>query len=453
MTPSLISSAARAVRGSATTACLCAMGALAFVSHSAWAQSAESGVRATVASSAESRVHHGAQAQVQPFLETLRELVEIESGSRDLEGLRRLSGVLAQKLKAADFQVELLPARAPEFHPLLKGAELGPMVYARKTGRGQKKVLLIAHMDTVYPKGTLAKQPFRVEGNRAYGPGIGDDKAGVALILHTVGLLRSMGADDYAELGVLINGDEEIGSPGSAAMLTELGSQYDAVLSFEGGGGTRDMVRLATSSIAIAELKVKGRASHAGGNPEGGRNAIYELAHQIMKTRHFGNDAKGLKINWTVIEGGGVRNVIPAHASAIADIRSLNNEDLDAMEKALREAIKERLIPDTEVELTLFRSRPAFVANAASVAMARHAQSVFSEIGLPLEIRDRATGGGTDAAFAGLRPKGGVLESFGLRGFGAHSNDNEYIITDSIAPRLYLATRMVLDIGSGRVKW
>lgn len=454
MTPSLISSAARAVRGTATTACLCAAGALAFVSHSAWAQSAEPGVRAAVVSAEGNRgVHQGAQAQVQPFLETLRELVEMESGSRDLEGLRRLSGVLSQKLKAMDFQVEVLPARAPEFHPMLKGAELGPMVYARKTGRGQKKVLLIAHMDTVYPKGTLGKQPFRVEGNRAYGLGIADDKAGVALILHTVGLLRSMGADDYAELGVLINGDEEIGSPGSAAMLTELGSQYDAVLSFEGGGNTRDMVRLATSSIAIAELKVKGRASHAGGNPEGGRNAIYELAHQIMKTRSFGNDAKGLKINWTVIEGGGVRNVIPAHASAIADIRSLNNEDLDAMEKALREAIKERLIPDTEVELTFYRSRPAFVANAASVAMARHAQSVFSEIGLPLEIRDRATGGGTDAAFAGLRPKGGVLESFGLRGFGAHSNDNEYIITDSIAPRLYLATRMVLDIGSAKVKW
>jgi len=262
-----------------------------------------------------------------------------------------------------------------------------------------------------------------------------------------------LGNDGYAELAVLINGDEELGSPGSAAMLSDLGSRYDAVLSFEGGGGTRDMVRLATSSIAIAELKVKGRASHAGANPEGGRNAIYELAHQIMKTRGFGDESKGLKINWTVIEGGGVRNVIPAQASAVADIRSLRNEDLDLMEKALREAIKERLIPDTEVELTFYRSRPAFVANAASVAMARHAQSVFAEIGQQLEIRDRATGGGTDAAFAGLRPKGGVLESFGLRGFGAHSNNNEYIHIDSIAPRLFLATRMVMDIGTGKVRW
>jgi glutamate carboxypeptidase len=442
-------------------------GLLALAASSAWAQAGQNreeaaslhGVSmaspaASVATSADAAdLKSRTEALVPGVLSSLQGLVEIESGSRDLEGLKRLASLLAERLKAADFHVEVLPAKAPEFHPMLKGAELGPMVYARKTGRGTHKVLLIAHMDTVYPKGMLEKQPFRIEGSRAYGLGIADDKAGVALILHTVELLKALGNDGYAELAVLINGDEELGSPGSAAMLSDLGSRYDAVLSFEGGGGTRDMVRLATSSIAIAELKVKGRASHAGANPEGGRNAIYELAHQIMKTRGFGDESKGLKINWTVIEGGGVRNVIPAQASAVADIRSLRNEDLDLMEKALREAIKERLIPDTEVELTFYRSRPAFVANAASVAMARHAQSVFAEIGQQLEIRDRATGGGTDAAFAGLRPKGGVLESFGLRGFGAHSNNNEYIHIDSIAPRLFLATRMVMDIGTGKVRW
>jgi glutamate carboxypeptidase len=212
-------------------------------------------------------------------------------------------------------------------------------------------------------------------------------------------------------------------------------------------------VRLATSSIAIAELKVTGRSSHAGSNPEGGRNAIYELAHQILKTRNLGDPQKGLKINWTVVEGGGARNVIPAQASAIADIRSLTNEDLDLMEKALRAAIEEKLIPDTQIDLSFYRSRPAFVPNDVSLKLARHAQKIFQEAGLALEIRDRATGGGTDAAFAGQRPKGGVLESFGLRGFGAHSNDRESIMIDSIVPRLYLATRMVMDVGSGRLNW
>lgn len=414
-------------------------------------------VGAPAAASLQTAAAQGLFKQMEPekerVLQTLKTLVDIESGSLDLEGLKAVSQVVAQRLAAAGMEVRTIPARAPAFHPLLKGAELGPMVMGRKFGKGAKKVLLIAHMDTVYPKGSAQQRPFRIEGDKAFGLGIVDDKGGVALILHAVEWLARTGFNDYAELAVLINGDEEVGSPGSGPTLVELGGQYDAVLSFEGGGGRTDMVRLATSSIAIAELKITGRASHAGGNPEGGRNAIYELAHQIMKTRNLGKPEKGLKINWTVVEGGGVRNVIPAHASAIADIRSLTNSDLDEMEAALRASMLDKLIPDTQAELTFFRSRPAFVPNAAAVALARHAQSVFQDIGLSLEIRDRATGGGTDAAFAGLRPKGGVLESFGLRGFGAHSNDSEYVMIDSIIPRLYLATRMVMDVGSGKVRW
>lgn len=105
------------------------------------------------------------------------------------------------------------------------------------------------------------------------------------------------------------------------------------------------------------------------------------------------------------------------------------------------------------MELEFRRGRPAFVANNVSRVLAQHAQGVFKEMGLPMVIRDRATGGGTDAAYAGMRPKGGVLESFGLRGYGSHSNDNEYIFISSIAPKLALATRMVMDVGSGVLKW
>ena len=394
-----------------------------------------------------------ATEQVQPLLESLKSLVAIESGSRDVEGLAQMSEWLAKRLQASGMTVQVLPTQAPAFHPQLKGAKLGAMVYATRAGTGKRRVLLIAHMDTVYTRGMGAKQPFRIDGDKAYGLGISDDKGGVAVILHTLDVLNATGFKDYAELGVLINADEEIGSPGSGAFITQKGSEYDAVLSFEGGGFDQDAVRLATSSIAIVEMKITGKASHAGGNPEGGRNALYEMAHQILKTRNYGENDKGLKINWTVGNSGETRNVIPASATAIADVRSLSNEDLDRLEARLREAIKDKLIPDTQIELDFYRSRPAFNANAVSRVLAGHAQRAFKDIGLPLEIRDRATGGGTDAAFAGLRPKGGVLESFGLRGFGAHSNDNEYIFISSIAPRIYLATRMVIDIGNGSLAW
>ena len=396
--------------------------------------------------------------QLQPYLDTLKSLVGIESGSRDLEGLAQLAGVVEARLKAAGMTTQRMPTKAPDFHPQLKGAVLGDMVYATRQGTGKRSVLLIAHMDTVYTRGMGAKQPFRVDGDRAYGLGIADDKSGVALILHAVALLDKMGFKDYAKLGVLINGDEEIGSPGSGAFITQLGSEYDAVLSFEGGGGAdSNFVRLATSSIAIAEMRVTGRAAHAGANPAAGRNALYELAHQMLKTRDFGDPSKGLQIHWTVASAGDSRNVIPASAMAIGDVRSLTNLDLDLMEKDLRAAIQNKLIPDTQIELDFYRSRPAFVPNEVSRVLARHALAVYQELGAhdgpALTARDRATGGGTDAAFAGLRPKGGVLESFGARGYGAHSNDNEYIFINSIMPRLYLATRMVMDVGSGAVAW
>ena len=413
-----------------------------FTSPGAWAQ----------APSAQA-VQDRATETLPRVLDSLKQLVGIESGSRDLEGLATLSGLIGQRLQAAGMTVQTLPAKAPDFHPQLKGATVGSMVYGTKTGTGQRKVLLIAHMDTVYPKGMGVKQPFRVDGDKAYGLGIADDKGGVALVLHTVELLEQMGFRDYAQLGVLINADEEIGSPGSGATLTRMGGEYDAVLSFEGGGFTEDYVRLATSSIAIVEMKITGKASHAGSSPERGRNALYEMAHQILKSRDFGEADKGLKINWTVASSGETRNVIPASATAIADVRSLDNDGLTRMEAKLRESIKDKLIPDTTIELSFYASRPAFVANDASRALARHAQGIYKDMGLQLEVRDRATGGGTDAAFAGLRPKGGVLESFGTRGFGAHSNDDEYILIKSIVPRLVLSTRMVMDVGSGRVAW
>jgi glutamate carboxypeptidase len=407
----------------------------------------------TDAKASSAQIKEAVRTDAPRLLKSLETLVSIESGSRDLEGLATVAKLISERLQVAGMTVETIPLKAPQNHILLKGAEVGSAVYGRLKGTGQKKVLLIAHMDTVYPKGMLAKQPFRIEGNRAYGLAVSDDKGGVALVLHTVELLQKMGYTNYAELAVLINGDEEIGSPGSGPLLTKLGGEYDAVFSYEGGGSTEDWVRLATSSIAIATLNITGKASHAGAAPEAGRNALYEMAHQILKSKDFGNKSKGLSINWTVAKSGETRNVIPAQANAIADIRAQANADLDQIEAALQNSVKEKLIPDTKVELEFLRSRPAFVANDASRVLAKHAVTVFGEINKPLVIRDTPTGGGTDAAFAGLKPKGGVLESFGLRGHGGHSNDDEYIFIDSIEPRLYLSTRMVMDVGSGAVRW
>ncbi len=386
-----------------------------------------------------------------PLLDTLKDLVSIESGSGDREGLDRIADVIAGRLRALGGAVEIIePNPADTYRMVDTPKQIGKMVQARFSGTGTSKIMLIAHMDTAYLRGMLAQQPFRIDGNRAYGLGIADDKHGIAVILHTLAILREMNFRDYGHITVLINADEEVSSPGSRAMLTRLGGEHDVVFSCEGSRVESDELSLTTAGIGAVVLSVKGRASHAGAAPERGRNALYELAHQILQTRDLSNPDTGLKMNWTIASAGTNRNVIPANASATADVRVLRVADYDAIEQKVRERIKNKLIPDTTVEMAFERRRPPLELTPASRALAKHAQDVYAEIGNALRISDVAEGGGTDAAFAALKTKAAVIERFGLRGFGAHSNDAEYVDLDSIEPRLYLLARMIMDVSQGK---
>ena len=391
--------------------------------------------------------------QQQPlFLETLKGLVSIESGSSDREGLDKISSLIADQLKALGGQVQFIEPGDNVYRMSDTPEKIGRMVQARFEGKGTKKIMLIAHMDTVYLRGMLEKQPFRIDGDRAYGLGIADDKQGVATILHTVAMLKALNFNDYGVLTVLINGDEEISSPAARSVFTKLGAEHDATLSFEASRAESDKLSLATAGIAGVTLNVTGRASHAGSSPQLGRNALYEMAHQVLQMRDLSNPATGLKLNWTIAKAGDVRNVIPAHAMAQADVRVLRVADYDGVEQAVKERIKNQLIPDTKVDMLFERRRPPLEPNPAAEALAKHAQEIYAELGKQLVVDPVAEGGGTDAAFAALNTKSPVIERFGVQGFGAHSNNAEYILIDSIAPRLYLATRMIMDISQDKAK-
>ena len=403
----------------------------------------------------EARIAELAAGQKQPLIDTLRELVSIESGSRDLEGLDRIADLIADRLRALGGQVELIEpgsAAAPEVYRMGDTPErIGKMVRAEFKGTGTKKILLLAHMDTVYRLGMLERHPFRIEGDRAYGLGIADNKQGIAVILHTLALLKRLDFSEYGTLTVLINGDEEISSPGSRALITKLGGEHDAVLSHEGAPASDDKLSLATAGIASITLRVQGRAAHAGSAPDRGVNAFYEMAHQVLQMRDLSDPATGLKLNWTMAQAGSSRNVIPAQAIATADVRVTRTADYDRVEAQVRQRVAKQLIPEAKVELHFERRRPPLEARPASLALAKHAQAVYRELGRSLGIDDKVAGGGTDAAFAGLATQAPVVERFGLQGFGAHSMDAEYVRIDSIEPRLYLVTRMVMDISRGKV--
>jgi glutamate carboxypeptidase len=380
-----------------------------------------------------------ATAEQPKVLRTLERLVNIETGTGDAEGMAAMGQLLETELKAVGATVTRHQA---------VGNVVGQNIVGRIAGRGGKRLLLLAHMDTVYVRGTLAKAPFRVQDNRAYGPGIADDKAGIAVILHTLGLLQARGFRDFGEVVVLFNTDEEKGSFGSRDLIQQLAAQADYVLSFEPTNALRENLTLGTSGIAYVEARVKGLASHAGAAPEAGVNALTEAADLVLRTQDIDDRASGLRFNWTVAKSGAVSNIIPDEAVLNADMRYSRNEDFDAALKKLNDSAQKQRLPKAEVQINVTRGRPAFNAGVGGKALVDKAIGIYREAGGALTIIER-TGGGTDAAYAALGGKP-TIESLGLPGLGYHSNQAEYVLVNAIPRRLYLAARMVMDLGQGR---
>ncbi|RYY61552.1 MAG: M20/M25/M40 family metallo-hydrolase, partial [Comamonadaceae bacterium] len=307
---------------------------------------------------------------------------------------------------------------------------------------------LISHMDTVYPRGMLAKAPFRVEGNKAYGPGIADDKGGSAVILHALKLLTSYGFRDFASVTVLFNVDEEKGSFGSRELIQQEARAADYVLSFEPTSAERESFYLGTSGIAYVQADIQGKASHAGAAPELGVNALVEASDLVLRTMDIDDKARGLRFNWTVAKAGTVSNIIPDSATLNADVRYAHNDDLEAALKTLGERAQQKKLPAAEVKLTVTRGRPAFNAGPEGRKLIDKASAFYREAGGALEIDERS-GGGTDAAYAALSGKP-VIEGLGLPGFGYHSDKAEYVLVDAIPRRLYMTARLIMDLGAGK---
>lgn len=382
-----------------------------------------------------------AAEQAKPALiETLHDMVMIESGSSDVDGLKKMADFTETRLKAL--------GATTERRKTTRGAG-ADMVIGTWTGTGQRRLMLIAHMDTVYQPGILKTEPYHVDGDRIYGPGIADDKGGIAVILHSLQILKDMGWRDYAKLTVSFNPDEEVGSIGSGEIISELADQHDVVLSCEPTvakpAAPYESLLLGASGTATGTLEVKGRAAHAGAAPQRGRNALIELAHQLLQTADIAKSIPGTQLNWTTAKAGTVRNQIPDEAIAGADIRLTVPDGIAKLQAALDAKVKDKLIPDTEVKVTIEPGRPPFVAGARGRALAEEGQTIYAELDRKLLIADM-TGGATDAGYANRNGKAVVVESFGLAGFGYHARD-EFIDTTSIVPRLYLMTRMLIEQG------
>ena len=393
------------------------------------------------AAAPDARLLEAANRSQPAALELLQAMVSIESGSGDAAGLARMADLLDGRLKALGFKTERRKS-AVGTHADTLVATIG--------GTGRKKIMLQGHMDTVYRPGVLKEQPIHQDGNKLYGPGIADDKGGLTVILQSLQILFDAGWKDFATLTVLVDPDEEVGSEGSGELIASLGAQQDYVLSCEPTAAKAvvktEALLLGAAGTATATLEVRGRAAHAGAAPELGRNAILEIAYQMLATKDIAKDIPGAQLNWTNVISNKATNQIPELAVATADVRMTQPGAEKPLDAALQAKVASgQLSPDTTRTVTLVVGRPAFVAGPRGQALGERAQAIYRELDRELALAPM-TGGATDAGFAARSGNAAVLESFGLAGFGYHARD-EYVELDSVVPRLYLMTRLLQEIG------
>ncbi len=382
---------------------------------------------------------NGAAAELPAYLETLERLVTLESGSSDAAGLAAVADMLDEHLETLGFTVSR--------HGSDHGAKADTVVGVRN-GIGEQRVLLMAHMDTVYEPGILTTFPFRVEEERVYGPGVADAKGGIAVILHSLELLKDVGWDDYATLTVMFNPDEEVGSPGSHELISKLGAEADTVLSFEPTWSAAPVpyyALLGHAAYAQVRLEITGKAGHAS-DPAQGVNAVEELAHQIIETRDIANAIPGAQLTWTNVIADQAFNQIPGKATAIADARiTVEGADAVLLEALQTQIAGAKLVPGTEATVTLEILRPMFLGNDSLRSLVALADQIHRELGLAGHYPVNMIKGTSDAGYAALESDAAVFESLGPRGDGYHGTD-EHIVTASIEPRLYLVVRLLMEI-------
>ncbi len=354
------------------------------------------------------------------LLQRLEIIVNIDSGSGQTEGINAIMSYLKQWFSDIGFSATLYDSVA-----------YGKNMVARRTGKGHLRLLLVGHVDTVYPKGAVAAKPFTVHDGLAYGPGVIDMKSGDVMGLYALQALVESNFEEYKELIFVFNNDEEVGSPGSAPLLRDIAHQVDIGLVLE-SSRSMEIVTMARKGAEKYELEVIGVPAHSGAEPNRGRSAVIELAHKMIAIHHLNSVFPGVTFNVTRISSSEPLNVVPDVARCFISVRAFNQRGLDLAAKALEQIAAGCSIPDTRTRLTRFLGRAAYEATPEVMQLVELAQSEAK--GLGVELISEAKGGVSDA---NLLMEAGVptLDSLGPVGGGMHDLNREHLRVDSIPLR------------------
>lgn len=354
----------------------------------------------------------------------LRSLVETESPSHDKSAVDKVGLLVAEECRRLGGDVEIA-----------KQAEVGDHVLA-KWGTGTGGILLLHHMDTVFPIGTLVKMPFFQKDDKTFGPGVLDMKGGIVITLSAIRKLLESSQMPARRVTALFTSDEEIGSDTSRALIENLARESTLALVLE-SGLVDGALKVWRKGVGEYQVTVKGRASHAGGAHEDGRNAIQEMSHQVLAIHSMTDYSKGTTLNVGIIKGGTASNVVPEACEALVDYRVLVPEEAERVDAAMRSL--RPVMPGTSVTVAGGLNRPPMPNDDVMRNTFEKANRIAESVGLTL--KSGGSGGGSDANFVAALGVP-VLDGLGTFGEGYHS-EREYMFTDSLFTRAELVAALI----------
>ena len=361
-----------------------------------------------------------AESHAEEILGTLRQMVEMESFTGDKTSTDVLGGFIKKRLEESGAQVRLVPQE-----------EVGDHLVAA-VGEGSQQVLLLCHMDTVWPTGTIQQRPFRMEAGLAYGPGILDMKAGIAITLHALETLKAHNLAPQQRVRIIINSDEEVGSTTSRQLIEEEARKSAQVFCLEPGAGKEGALKTGRKGVGMFQVQVTGRAAHAGNEPEKGISAVEEMAHQILRLHSLTDLARGTTVNVGVVQGGSVRNQIAAFAEAMVDLRVTSMQEAERVEREILSSTP--VLVGASVEVTGGLNRPPMERTESTALLLNSIRRFADPLGITLT--EAQVGGGSDAQFAAAVGVP-VLDGLGGVGEGPHA-DHEYIVVAELPRRVAL---------------
>jgi glutamate carboxypeptidase len=373
-------------------------------------------------------------ARLSRFTDELERLVNIDCGSYTPDGVNLVADFVATSLGEIGADIERI-GHVPD----PGDRQLGDLVVGRLAGAGPR-LLLIGHMDTVFEAGTAAERPFRDDGERAYGPGVTDMKAGLLAGLHAVAALQVL--DRTPSVTFVANPDEEIGSPFSTATIRRLAPEHDAVLVLECARANGDIVS-ARKGIADYELLVTGRAAHAGVEPEKGRSAILVASHQVIALHDLNGRWPTVTVNAGLIEGGTRPNVVAERCRLQVDLRAATTDAFQTAAAEVERIAGMSVLDGVTSSIRRVAHHPPMERTDASARLVALAQTIAGELGF--EVADAATGGASDAnttSALGIP----TLDGLGPVGGDDHSVD-EWLDLSSVAPRTALLAGLIDRVG------